>query len=258
MIISVLVSLLLPALWRAKEKARDALCKGNLRQIGIALSMYVTDHNYYPPLGDWDTLQIWPDRLCPYNPVKWTNAAWNCPTYVANRGMAIFWATNTVVRQAGARLWTSYGYNNNGVIGNGWGQPVVGLRHDLGLGGQPAFSPREPEVLQPSEMYAVADARSFHHGSEGWFPIEPPNAALGCYTMTAWRDPWHWDNSLHSLREMSPPHGGGYNILFCDGHVMHEKRRDLFYPPRTAHHWNRDNKPHEEAWAPPNWWEFQQ
>ncbi|HWV98398.1 MAG TPA: hypothetical protein VNZ64_01775 [Candidatus Acidoferrum sp.] len=158
-------------------------------------------------------------------------------------------------------MWTSYAYNNNGIIGNGWsgwvGTPTFQLRGKLGLGGQPVFSPRESEVLEPSQMYAVADARSYRIGADGWFPLEAPNATLGLYAMTPWRDAWHWEDSLHSLREMDPPHGDGYNVLFCDGHVLRVKRRDLFYPPRTAHHWNRDNKPHEEAWAPSNWWEFQ-
>ncbi|HWV98399.1 MAG TPA: type II secretion system protein [Candidatus Acidoferrum sp.] len=97
-LIGILASVLLPALSRAKAKGQDAACKNHLRQIGIALAMYVSDHNRYPSLGDWDTLQLWMDRLHPYNPVSWTNSLWNCPSYIANRGMTIFWATNTLAR----------------------------------------------------------------------------------------------------------------------------------------------------------------
>ncbi len=35
------------------------------------------------------------------------------------------------------------------------------------------------------------------------------------------------------------------------------KRHGYLFPPRTAHHWNRDNLPHEEAWAPSSEWVVQ-
>jgi prepilin-type N-terminal cleavage/methylation domain-containing protein len=42
-IIGILASLLMPALSRAKGKANDTKCISNLRQLGVALSMYVGD-----------------------------------------------------------------------------------------------------------------------------------------------------------------------------------------------------------------------
>jgi len=44
-IIGILAALLLPALSRAKEKAKAAHCISNLRQWGIIWSMYTQDHN---------------------------------------------------------------------------------------------------------------------------------------------------------------------------------------------------------------------
>ena len=43
-IIAILAGLLLPALSRAKEKARMAACVGNVRQLILAWSLYPTDH----------------------------------------------------------------------------------------------------------------------------------------------------------------------------------------------------------------------
>ena len=86
-IIAILVALLLPALASAREKARSAACKNHLRQIGLALQMYVHDNGGYPPLAEQDTPTLCFDRLYPYSPLRWTNASWNCPTYVAEGGV---------------------------------------------------------------------------------------------------------------------------------------------------------------------------
>ncbi|MCD6219435.1 type II secretion system protein, partial [Candidatus Calescamantes bacterium] len=42
-IIGILAAMLLPALQRAREKARQAVCMNNLKQIGLAFSMYASD-----------------------------------------------------------------------------------------------------------------------------------------------------------------------------------------------------------------------
>jgi prepilin-type N-terminal cleavage/methylation domain-containing protein/prepilin-type processing-associated H-X9-DG protein len=46
-VIAILASLLLPALKKAKEKARQIQCSGNLRQIGLSAFQYLNDSNNY-------------------------------------------------------------------------------------------------------------------------------------------------------------------------------------------------------------------
>jgi prepilin-type processing-associated H-X9-DG protein len=93
-------------------------------------------------------------------------------------------------------------------------------------------------------MYAVADSRTYgarQYGEKG---------IVGEISMNPYDD--------RPGTETAPLHGQGYNILFADGHVVRVSRRDCLYPPRTAKNWNRDNQPHQEAWAPTNYWVVQQ
>ena len=48
-IIAILAAMLLPALSRAREKARQAVCMSNLKQVGLAMMMYVQDWDEYFP-----------------------------------------------------------------------------------------------------------------------------------------------------------------------------------------------------------------
>jgi prepilin-type N-terminal cleavage/methylation domain-containing protein/prepilin-type processing-associated H-X9-DG protein len=63
-IIALLAGMLLPALARAKQAAIRAQCNNSIRQLGIALRMYVDDsNNRYPPRNFGNR---WPNRLQSY------------------------------------------------------------------------------------------------------------------------------------------------------------------------------------------------
>lgn len=48
-IIAILASMLLPALKNARERAKESVCKGNLKQLGLTTIMYASDSEDYIP-----------------------------------------------------------------------------------------------------------------------------------------------------------------------------------------------------------------
>lgn len=248
-IIAILAALLLPMLGRAKEQVRSVSCKSHLHQIGLAMQMYVSDHNIYPSAtddsGPWPVFKTWADQLTPYNPVSWTNLAWHCPTYIAEGGM-VRWQPQPPSGRA-FKVSSSYAYNGRGM----WGYKFYGshgytIKGRLGLGDvKPTV--HENRIVAPSEMYAVADTRPVQYAND-------PGLSGGIEMQ-----PWQiWPSILKAKdTEARPPHSQAYNLLFVDGHVSPVKRKDYLYPPRTAQFWNRDHEPHPELWSPTSEWVIQ-
>jgi prepilin-type N-terminal cleavage/methylation domain-containing protein len=118
-IISVLASMLLPALSMSKEKARTIYCIGNLKQIGVALTLYSDDFSdrlipaeYNPRAGakfedGWPTI-LYNNRYLPaektdsYYKVPVTASVFRCPS-----GLPAVYSVNPTSRDdpEGAKAW---------------------------------------------------------------------------------------------------------------------------------------------------------
>ncbi len=92
-IISILAAMLLPALSKAKEKARSVYCLNNMKQIGIALNIYSDDHAEQLIPVEYDVRngakfqEGWPTLLCN---AKYAAAIHSPTFYAVPGGSSIF------------------------------------------------------------------------------------------------------------------------------------------------------------------------
>ncbi|MEO7714710.1 MAG: DUF1559 domain-containing protein [Capsulimonas sp.] len=84
-IISILAAILFPVFAKAREKARQASCQSNERQLGLGILMYAQDNDEFLPPTSTDGGVLWPDlinsylkndkiRLCPSDSVSTLNS----------------------------------------------------------------------------------------------------------------------------------------------------------------------------------------
>ncbi len=72
-ILGILLSLLLPSLSAAREKAKFAVCKNNQKQIAIGYISYVNSNNgFYPAVFEHGNYIGWDDVLSPYMGLNYT------------------------------------------------------------------------------------------------------------------------------------------------------------------------------------------
>jgi len=126
-IIAILAAILFPVFAQAKESARQTACLSNERQIGMASTMYATDHDdkypawaaTSPPINGGNTSYIPPDmQIMPY--VR-SDRIWHCPSDVARRVSpnSVPWWDGSYRAKAIPRSYAYVGQINT-VQANGW------------------------------------------------------------------------------------------------------------------------------------------
>src|SRR5687768_12546811 len=75
-IIALLISILLPALQKAREQARAVACGSNMRQIGFAMRMYPNDWK------DWLVTWEHPMQPAPFSPFPYSVWYWDLNKYI--------------------------------------------------------------------------------------------------------------------------------------------------------------------------------
>jgi prepilin-type N-terminal cleavage/methylation domain-containing protein/prepilin-type processing-associated H-X9-DG protein len=261
-VIGILAALLLTAVSSAKSHAHSTTCKNHLRQMGLALQMYVHDHNRYPYLrslpdqSDIEPVKAennrwWWAKLGPYSPITWMEKGYHCPGYSGA-------VTNT---GSGHDPRGSYAYNARGVRPpfGGWDNAAAGvsIRYRggfLGLGptlyvsvpGSNRPPTSEPQVRAPSEMFAIGESRFLSPQENGIID----GIAGGYCDMTCGMLRANFHRGADEFAFDPARHGKSYNQLFCDGRVAAMTSWVLFNPTNTAPMWNYDHEPHPELWTP--------
>lgn len=110
-IIAVLAAMLFPVFASAREQARRSTCLSNLKQIGTAVQMYVTDADDVMPVPlVRSPRSSWAGQIQPYLK-SWSIL--RCPNMIdaALAGQSIW--TGTFATTANMSIWPGYGWNSD-------------------------------------------------------------------------------------------------------------------------------------------------
>jgi prepilin-type N-terminal cleavage/methylation domain-containing protein/prepilin-type processing-associated H-X9-DG protein len=204
-IIAILAGLLLPALGRAKAKAKGIACVNNSRQLGLAFLFYADDNqehlpdlytkawtgNAPEPGGDWWFQTLSKGKYITANTVS--NAVWRCPAVKEKEIQTIF----------GAR-WEGYGPVESTIIRYAY----------INAGGVGPLGSRKLSALtRPTQLWLMGDT-----GIPKKSGTEPAGGYL-TEIVTFPPDPANGWKLYVPMKQPACRHNLKGNVTFVDGHV---------------------------------------
>ncbi|MBI4026884.1 MAG: DUF1559 domain-containing protein [Verrucomicrobia bacterium] len=206
-IISILAALLAPALSKARESARSISCVNNLRQLGLAVTAYETEHRYLPMGNSFTTspYTIWDFAAYGgYTSTEadvWTNSKsvfFYLSAYVGSRNVAVC---------ASAARWQGFNWD--------FWQPLtkkavynwyIGASAYDSAGSSPNYRTLS-DPLWAEAVPAYADASQQNNPTAVWL----------------FADRTHPDAAGGDAAGVGPHGGSAGNRLYGDGHVARDQ-----------------------------------
>ncbi|MEQ2007587.1 MAG: type II secretion system protein [Limisphaerales bacterium] len=194
-IIAILAGMLLPALAKAKGKAKQASCLNSQKQLGLALTLYAdnSDDRTPPSTAQVDNFATTttPNYLGVLQPTVGTNSkVFSCPAAAdSDPTLAALYLPN-------AQNSTSY------------------------LGNAMVMARRGSQIPQPTDMVFLQEGA--FRSQRAW---QRPNRSGANYIN------WHYTRTPLSpqgwTEQYSSLHNNGGNLIFMDGHAQYYKGTDL-------------------------------
>jgi prepilin-type N-terminal cleavage/methylation domain-containing protein/prepilin-type processing-associated H-X9-DG protein len=237
-IIAILAAILFPVFAQAREKARQASCQSNQKQIGIAVIQYYQDYDgaYPPRYIDYDTTGTvrmqWTSLLFPYIKQKggaqgttdYAEGVWNCPSNIATSSTS----RNPSYAMVCDAAW-QYPFNSASPNSNWKGYVYHGADSSL----------YDPMVEAPADSLLIGETTG------GWHRICPSNnlpagtpaatASTAHYNTPGWTSHYAVNTNNSDIR-----HTGGANYIFFDGHVKWLKPAQTLAPKNMWTLYDRD------------------
>ncbi|MBP8952858.1 MAG: DUF1559 domain-containing protein [Armatimonadetes bacterium] len=213
-IIAILAAILFPVFARAREKARQASCQSNMKQMGIAFAMYMSDYDNVTPMCRY----VGPPGVPLQDPnntaavTVWYSFAEVAMPYIKN--WQVFWCPSqaVTVRYAGTAPGNIRVYS--------YGRQLGYFNNSAGHNMQPWSIP-EANIPLPAETVNMQESDSCNRPGPRYIAWPGPTAAV----------PWANDGFAPSMR-----HNDGSNFLFYDGHVKWSKPDGM-----PARNWSIEN-----------------
>ena len=212
-IIALLMAILMPVLSRAKEQTRNVVCRANLRQYGIAGTMYLDDNEgAFPPTHTylfttaWSTCQ-WHDE------VRWQTVDGPMWPYFSEKKVHLCPTFNSVARTRGQGhpfhdpqipVIPQYGYSMNAHLGPWEASWEASGRFE-----------KITQIRHPANVFFFSEENIWTiFGLAGIAPLNDTNLWIGA--------PYDGDYDFFATFHNAPKGDvdkGTCNAVFVDGHV---------------------------------------